>query len=315
MRSSAACLTLLLTLSLVMPAVAIEQSDAYEIVSHGMFRDFHEAKVCGYIGYCECGLWDHCESHPTHTFTLDDRMAYLVFYVKVKNSDDAFSLRSEWRDPTGKVIFKFSWTFKIGMFVGDWKVDGQLPIPPHRALLGLYAVRVYQPVANGQRELFTEYFGLGHYPVFMNLEGLPQGQQVGYNVDGVESGRLETGNVSVTSFPISESHTISTPETVLSSNQEQFECMDCSQVVSEEGTLSFHYSRRVSVATTMTTSMTPQVTTAQTSTAIIPATVTVTTKESAPIDFAMLSIVMSVVAICVVAVLAFVVLRRRGNKS
>jgi hypothetical protein len=150
--------------------------------------------------------------------------------------------------------------------------------------------------------------------VFLNVEGLPQGQQVGYSVDGVESGRLETGNMSVTSFPISETHTISTPKTILSSNQEQFECVDCSHPVSEEGTLSFHYSHSVNVATTMTTGVTSQVTTSPTSTSINPATVTVTTKESAPIDFAMLSIVMAVVALSAVAVLAFVVLRRRGNK-
>lgn len=135
----------------------------------------------------------------------------------------------------------------------------------------------------------------------------------------MEGGRLEAGNVSVTSFPISESHTISTPEIVRSSNQEQFECRDCARVVSEEATVSFHYSRSISVATTLTTmvatSTTSQITAAPTSTPMIPTTVTVTAKESVPIDFALVSMVISIVAISAVALLAVLALRRRVKSA
>jgi hypothetical protein len=80
----------------------------------------------------------------------------------------------------------------------------------------------------------------------------------------------------------------------------------------EDTNLSFRVPQ-VTSTTVVRTSTTLQITTVPTSTAIIPATVTVTTKESAPIDFAVLSMVMSVVAISVVSILAVVVLRRRNK--
>jgi hypothetical protein len=83
--------------------------------------------------------------------------------------------------------------------------------------------------------------GIGHHPVFLNVEGLPQGEKVSYGVAGVKIERLEVGKVAVAAFPLSESHSISNPNSVLVSNQEQVLCKDCARAVSQEGTLSFQY--------------------------------------------------------------------------
>jgi len=71
---------------------------------------------------------------------------------------------------------------------------------------------------------------------------------------------------------------------------------------------------------TSVTSHTPTLTTSQitmtpTSTSMVPITVTVTAKESAPIDFALFSMALSIVAISVVVILAVVLLRERGKSG
>jgi hypothetical protein len=106
MRSSAACLTLLLLLSMISVA-GIQQSNAYEIVSHGIFADVHVARVNPQNTPEECGVHNYyCASKPTRTFTLNSPLVYLVVHLKIEKADLSSYLapRSEWRDPTGKVF-------------------------------------------------------------------------------------------------------------------------------------------------------------------------------------------------------------------
>lgn len=321
MRIGAACLALLLLLSFLSVA-GIGDASAYEIIYRGIFKDVHEATfLCANDLPCECGTYPVCESDPTHTFTTNDKKVYLVFVLTLhKGEFPLHSLRSEWRDPTGSIISRSSkglWDVSVTsknpvLQPGNYKFYDQIEVkeakPPQMS--GLYSVTAL----DGDRELFTEYFGINHYPVFLNVTGLPQGEYVSYSVDGVESGRLEAGNVSVTSFLISESHTVSTPSTLLASNGEQFECNDCSQSVSKESTLSFHYTHAAYTTTTVATSATSQLISAVTSTSTAPATVTVTVKESGT-DFGLLSMAISLVAIAVVAILGVIVLRRKKKES